>query len=88
MYCCSPGSAVPQFRKYPHLEDKRSLLPLQRERSGMLAFKHYFRILELSHQYRENEFLEKKRECIKNRRRALANSDENKYESIVLQMMQ
>ena len=62
--------------------------PVERDATGMLEFEYFLKIFQICTVYGKTQFNERKREMITQRRAALKDGDDKKYEEIVMQMTQ
>lgn len=62
--------------------------PVVRDANGMLEFDYFLKIFQICTVYGKTQFAERKKEMIDNRRAALKDGDDKKYEEIVMQMTQ
>lgn len=69
-------------------EDLDQLGEPQYEPNGMLRFDYFLKVFQICSFYGKNQFNIKKRELITQRRLALADNDDKKYEQIVMDMTQ
>lgn len=61
-------------------EDLEQLGPPEMEANGMLKFEYFLKIFQICSYYGKTQFLLKKKDCVRNRRLALAENDDKKYE--------
>lgn len=69
-------------------DDLEQLGPPEMEGNGMLKFEYFLKIFQICSFYGKNQFNIKKKEYIRQRREALAEGDDKKYEQIVMEMTQ
>lgn len=62
--------------------------PVKRDANGMLEFDYFLKIFQICTVYGKTQFGERKKEMIAQRRVALKDGDDKKYEEIVMQMTQ
>jgi len=73
----------------PDMEDDLADLgEPQFEPSGMLKFEYFLKIFKICSYYGKNQFKNKKKEFIRQRRAAMEKGDEKEYEQIVMSMTQ
>lgn len=62
--------------------------PVEKDENGKLDFEYFLKIFQICTVYGKTQFAERKREYIAQRRQALKDGDEKKYEEIVIMMTQ
>lgn len=69
-------------------DDLAELGPLELDAYGHIEFKQFLKIFQICSFYGKTQFSDRKRNYIKERREALQNKNDQRYEEIVVQMTQ
>lgn len=69
-------------------DDLEELGALEKDDQGYIKFEYFLKIFQICSFYGKNQFARDKKQFIADRRAALKNNDDKKYEEIVMEMTQ